>query len=89
MFGKHNNINEKKTYENALEVIETFLDRISKGTEAYPGILEHLRDHVDTTEKAIEGLRFVQNGMRSLIYQTFNFNQHLEQSIQDLEKKPQ
>ncbi|MCL2507763.1 MAG: hypothetical protein FWF05_01165 [Oscillospiraceae bacterium] len=43
----------------------------------------------DTTEKAIEGLRFVQNGMRSLILQAFSFNQHLEQSVRDLEKNPQ
>jgi len=89
MFGKHNNINEKKTYENALETVEIFFDRISRGTETYPAIMEHLRECVDTTKKAIEGLRFVQNGMRSLIQQAFSFNQHLEKSVQDLEKNPQ
>jgi len=89
MFGKHSNINEKKTYENALEAVETFFDRINRGTESYPVVLEHLRDNVDTTDKAVEALRFVQNGMRSLIQQTFSFNQCLEQSVRALEKNPQ
>jgi len=89
MFGKNNKISEKKTYENALEETETFFDRISRGAETYPGIMEHLRDHVDTTEKAIEGFRFVQNGIWSLIQQAFSFNQCLEQSVRDLEKNQQ
>jgi pyrroline-5-carboxylate reductase len=88
MFGKHNNISEKKTYESAIEAVETFFDRISRGTETYPEILEHLRTEVDTTEKAVEALRFVQHGMRSLIQQAFAFNQSLERDAQDLEKKP-
>ena len=89
MFGKHGKINEKKTYENALEAIETFFDRVRSGTETYPAVLEHLRDNVDTTDRAVEALRFIQNGMRSLIQQTFSFNQNLEQSVRDLEKNPQ
>jgi uncharacterized phage infection (PIP) family protein YhgE len=89
MFGKHNKINEKKTYENAVEAVDTFFDRISAGTETYPAVLEHLKNNVDTNDQAVEALRFVQHGMRSLAQQTFNFNQNIEQAVRGLEKNSQ
>ena len=89
MFGKNNKINEKRTYENAIEAIETFFVRITEGTDTYPAILDHLRNNVDTTEKAVEALHYIQDGMRSLIQHVFSFNSNLEQSVRDLEKKTQ